>query len=89
MLEGRIFTLFTDHNPLIYAFNQNSAKASPRQFRHLDFIGQFTTDIQDVSGVDNVVADTLSRLEQLDLPAKVDYANIAEEQANDKELLEI
>lgn len=62
-LEGRHFTLFTDHKPLVYAFRQNPNKASPRQFRHLDFIGQFTTDIRHVAGTDNVPADTLSRIE--------------------------
>lgn len=30
-LEGRQFNILTDHKPLIYAFNQRSDKASPRQ----------------------------------------------------------
>ncbi|GFR05989.1 hypothetical protein TNCT_680391 [Trichonephila clavata] len=34
----RDFTVFTDHKLLIFAFNQPSNKASPRQLRHRDFI---------------------------------------------------
>lgn len=45
MLEGGQFTLFTDHKPLIFAFQQKPEKASPRQTRQLDYISQFTTDI--------------------------------------------
>ena len=82
-LEGRCFILFTDHKPLCYAFNQNSEKASPRQWRHLDFIGQFTTDIRHISGKDNVVADTLSRITQV---SAIDYKQLAQNQQNDEEL---
>lgn len=45
-VEGRSFHVYTDHKPLIFAFKQKPERASPRQFRHLDFIGQFTTDIR-------------------------------------------
>ncbi|EFN71769.1 Uncharacterized protein F44E2.2, partial [Camponotus floridanus] len=61
MVEARNFIIFTDHKPIIYSFKQKPDKCSPRQFRHLDFIGQFSTDIRHVSGSDNVVADALSR----------------------------
>jgi cleavage and polyadenylation specificity factor subunit 1 len=46
MLEARHFTIFTDHKPITYAFKQKRDKCSPRQFNHLDFIAQFTTDIR-------------------------------------------
>lgn len=82
-LEGRNFTLFTDHKPLIFAFRQNPEKASPRQARHLDFIGQFTTDLRHISGKDNIVADTLSRVEELNLPGSVDFQAIASAQESD------
>jgi len=55
MLEARTFTIYTDHKPLTFAFQQKPEKSTPRQFRHLDFIGQFTTDIRHVSGNENVV----------------------------------
>lgn len=59
-VEGRSFTIFTDHKPLIGAMT-NTADHSPRQTRHLAFITEFSTDLQHISGKDNVVADALSR----------------------------
>ncbi|UYV66016.1 hypothetical protein LAZ67_3006193 [Cordylochernes scorpioides] len=74
---------FLDHKPLIYAFHQKPEKASPRQLRQLHFISQFSTEICHNSGQDNVVADTLSRIEELTL---IDYDVIADEQILDSEL---
>ena len=59
-LEGRSFTLYTDHKPLVSAF-QSQAERSPRQTRHLSYIAEFTTDIQYITGKFNVVADAFSR----------------------------
>ncbi|HBK82413.1 MAG TPA: hypothetical protein DDZ41_02265, partial [Flavobacterium sp.] len=59
-LEGREFTVFTDHKPLTTAINSKTDR-SPRQTRHLEFIAQYTNDIRYVKGSENVVADTLSR----------------------------
>jgi hypothetical protein len=56
MLEARHFTIFTDHKPITYAFQKTRVKCSPRQFNHLDFVAQFTTDIKHISGQDNVVS---------------------------------
>lgn len=66
--------------------SQNPIKASPRQFRHLDFISQFTSDIQHISGVHNVVADTFSRIDEISIPESIDYYKIAEIQETDIEL---
>lgn len=85
MLEATHFTVYTDHKPLCYAFHQRKSNCTPRQYRHLDFISQFTTEIKHISGVDNVVADTLSRVEELQMP--VDLEDIAKHQANDPDLL--
>ena len=60
LLEGRRFTVWTDHKPLCGALNSNAEK-SPRQTRHLSFISEFSTDLRHVAGSANVVADTLSR----------------------------
>lgn len=84
MVEARHFTIFTDHKPIIYAFQQRRDKCSPRQFNQLDFISQFTTDIRHVSGQQNVVADALSRIEEISTP--IDYAALARSQENDEEL---
>lgn len=92
ILEAREFTIFTDHKPLVFACNQKNEKASPRQLRHLDFIGQFSTDIRHISGVDNVVADTLSRINNISaisLSSSVEYKLIARQQQDDKELQQL
>ena len=60
-VEGRDFHIATDHKPLTYALATASDKYTPRQIRHLDYIAQFTTDIRHVSGLNNPVADALSR----------------------------
>lgn len=75
ILEGQQFSIYTDHKPLIYAFQQKSDRTSPRQRRHLDFIGQYTTDIRHISGEDNVVADALSRISTETTPNFIDYEN--------------
>jgi hypothetical protein len=65
ILEARYFTILTDHKPLTFAFQQKRDNCSPRQFNHLDYISQFTTDSRHISGRDNIVADTLSRVESV------------------------
>lgn len=84
MVEARVFTVYTDHKPLTYAFQKRNPECSPRQFRHLDFIGQFSTDIRHISGDSNVVADALSRIEQVQ--STLDFESLAEEQQDDVEL---
>ncbi|GBM45660.1 Transposon Tf2-9 polyprotein [Araneus ventricosus] len=85
MLEGRNFTIYTDHKPLIYAFTQKHEKCSPRQIRHLDWIGQFSTDIRHISGSLNVVADSLSRISEIEMPSPIDYKEFAKVQLSDEE----
>ncbi|KAK3729078.1 hypothetical protein RRG08_005451 [Elysia crispata] len=60
-LEGRSFTMFTDHKPLVGAMSKASDLWTARQQRHLAHISEFSTDIRHISGKDNVVADCLSR----------------------------
>ena len=60
-IEGRTFTVFTDHAPLCNAVFSRSQNSSPRQQRHLDLIVLFTSDVRYVKGEKNVVADCLSR----------------------------
>lgn len=85
--ERRNFVIFIDHESLAYTFNQNLDKCSPRQFRHLDYIGQFTTDTRYIKGLDNNVADALSRIEAIE--KSVDHRTLAATQKNDTELHEI
>lgn len=84
MLEGRRCAIVTDHTPVTFAFRQNLEKASPRQARQLDIIGQFTTDIRHINGTANVTADLLSRIQTIG--QGIDYARIAEAQKHDTEL---
>lgn len=85
-VEGRVFSVYTDHKPLINAMT-SKAERSPRQSRHLDFISQFTTDIRHIKGKDNAVADALSRTEAaLVEEVEVSLNNLAQLQKNDEEL---
>ncbi|XP_055308134.1 uncharacterized protein LOC129572210 [Sitodiplosis mosellana] len=86
MIEGRICTIMTDHKPITFAFLQNPEKASPRQLNHLDFIGQYTTDIRYIPGKDNIVADLLSRIESVSNCEPINYEELAENQKIDQEL---
>ena len=87
--EGKNLTIKTDHKPLVYAFQQKADKATPRQQRYLDFIGQYTTHIEYIRGKNNIIADSLSRIEALDLPVLVSTDEIALEQERDQELQDI
>lgn len=84
MVEGRHFIIYTDHKPITFAFQQNKQKCSPRQFNHLDFVSQFTTDIRHISGKENLTADTLSRIEAVSSP--LDVGQLARTQGSDAEL---
>jgi hypothetical protein len=61
MLEGRRFTIFTDHKPLTYALSRVSEPWTARQARRLSYVAEYTSDIRHVAGVNNIIADTLSR----------------------------
>lgn len=86
MIEGRQVTIFTDHKPLIYSFTQKRDNSSPRQIRHLEFISQFTTDIRFISGTDNVVADTFSRIAEISFSKFNNYQSLADDQQSNDEL---
>ncbi len=60
-LEGRFFTLFTDHKPLVTAISKAGTPFSSRQQCHLSFLSEFTTTFSHLPGPKNVVADALSR----------------------------
>jgi len=59
-VEGRQFTVLTDHKPLTQAIHRLADSWTARQQRHLSYVAEFTADLQHVAGVDNVVADALS-----------------------------
>ena len=90
-LEGRQFHILTDHKPLTFALRVESATRSPRESRHLAYISEFTSDIRHVSGVDNSVADALSRpspVSELN-QQPVDFSALATAQLTDPELAKL
>lgn len=89
ILEGRDFILFTDHKPLTFSLKKNGDGLTPRQSRHLDFIAQFTTNIQHISGCMNTVADTLSRIETIHLSDFIDREEFSKAQVADQQLVQL
>lgn len=87
ILEVQHVTIYTDHKPLIYAFQQRREKLPPAQLNQLGFISQFSTDIVHIKGDDNIVADAMSRIEVITLTD--DYAALAEAQSVDNELVQL
>ena len=90
-LEGRSFTMFTDHEPLVGAMSKASDLWTARQQRHLAHISEFSTDIRHISGKDYVVADCLSRnttgTNTLDnVVLGIDYAAMARAQTQDTDV---
>ena len=87
ILERQVFHILTDHKPLTYALNPRSDRHSPRQARHLNFISQFTPTVHHVHGMDNVVADALSRIKTNAIltgqPPNVDFTAMAAHQSTD------
>jgi transposase InsO family protein len=61
MLEGRAFTIYTNHKPLTTAINRASDPWKARQCRQLAYVAEYTSDIRHIAGTSNVVADALSR----------------------------
>ena len=84
MLEARVFTIFTYHKPLTYSFQKKDHQCTPRQFRYLDLIGQYSIDISYVSGDENVVADALARIEEVE--SALDLEALAAAQKSDSDL---
>ena len=60
LLEGREFTLFTDHNPLTHSMFRVSPPWAARQQRQLSFLSKFTSNIVHLPCSQNFVADALS-----------------------------
>ena len=87
MVEGRHFVILTDQGLLTYAFQQRRDTCSVQEFRHLEFIGQFSTNCRHVSGQDNVVSDTLSKANSV--TTLLDYHALARSQDQDAELQDI
>lgn len=88
ILQGQHFVIYTDHKPLTFAFTKTSSTESPRQMRQLDFISQFCTDIRYIAGSANIVADALSRINEIQFNA-IDFSMLAQEQSQDQQLSDL
>ena len=60
-IEGRPFTLYTDHQSLVPSIHKKTDPQTLRQTYQLACISEYTTDIRYLEGKANVVADSLSR----------------------------
>ena len=60
-VEGRAFTLYTDHQSLIPSLSKKTDAPTSRQTNQLSEIAEYTTDIRYLEGKSNYVADALSR----------------------------
>jgi hypothetical protein len=105
MLEGRPFTIYTDHKPLTFALGKVSEPSTAMQSRQLSYVAVFMTDIRHIPGSENIVADTLSRPPLATLPAaatgdlavaavaaspvNLDYARVAANQRTCQETLKV
>jgi len=69
ILEGVKFRWITDHKGLIHLLKQKDL--SGRQARWMEKIGEFTFIMEYVRGVDNVLADALSRIYSEEAPGTV------------------
>ena len=89
-LEGREFTIYTDHKPIIDALLSEADRDNARQARQLAYVSEYTTDIQHLSGTSNIVADALPRNEINPIfqqSSNIDWATLAKAQLADQELL--
>ena len=62
MLELRPFKILCDNQAVVQSLmKKNTEKFSSRVLRHLQYISQFSTDCEYISGEENSAADTLTR----------------------------
>ena len=95
-LEGRTFTLYSDHNSLVPAVRKKSEPHTMRQSYQLAGIAEYTNDIRYIEGKANVIADALSRVSippnatstlagvvNAVGPQGIDFPSLARDQASD------
>lgn len=83
LLQGRTFHIFTEHKPLLEAFQSIYA---PRETSHLDYLMEFTSDIRFIKGTENMPAYTMFRgIKSFLLDSYIECKSMVEKQSNDKE----
>ena len=66
-IEGQKVTVRTDHRPLVFALKNAPEDATPLQRRHLNYISQFIDEVHYRRGTENLIADALSRSNNIEL----------------------
>lgn len=90
LIEGQNLIIYTDHKPLSFAFTKSGTnRETSRRTRQIMFISEFSSDIRHISGHNNIVADTLSRIETITSPTTIDFAELAVAQEVDEQLAKI
>ena len=77
-IEGRPFTLYTDHQSLVPSIHKKTDPQTLRQTYQLACVSEYTTDIRYLEGKANVVADALSRPNE-ELPEILSIDNLSSE----------
>ena len=86
VIEGRHCSLLTDHKPLAAAWSKQGDPWSARQQRHLSAIAEHVVDVRHRSGVDNTVADCLSRGPLAAVTFSLDPAELARAQVDSSDV---
>jgi len=76
-------TVYVDHKPLVNILGSKNCKLRFRKLRLL-YLSEFDLDIQHIDGVDNEIADYLSRIKLRKLSANVAEAGVDEEEAEEE-----
>ena len=82
MIEGKPFTLFTDHLSLVPSVSKKSDPQTARQAYQLAAVAEYTTDFRYIQGKANIVADSLSRPPGADTNA-VSYQDTYQDESSD------
>ena len=84
-LEGREFTLYSDHKPLVQALDRVGDPWSGRQQRQLSELSEYSVTMKHIDGKSNNVADTLSRVSAVSIGLDID--ELASAQSADPETM--
>ena len=87
-LESKTFHILTDNKAVCAAIrNCKQSDLLPRELRYLEYISQYTNDARHISGIENITADTFSRIYNIYHDLKpIQVSEIQTSQQNNKEL---
>lgn len=81
--QGQTFHIFTEHKPLLEAFQSIYA---PRETRHLHYLMEFTSDKRFIKGTENMPAYAMFRgIKSFLLDSYMECKSMVEKQSNNQE----